>query len=729
MNKQRCALGLSILFLPIFALSEAFADSDLKKVCDTARHLMNSGDLTAALAALDQYPLPPPTPTTSWTVSFSNTTVNPILAGRSYGYLLFEINQQTKPTGPLIVPSDNLLIQDSTMGYDNRMMMTCVDFRNGKLLWTRMVPGRMNAALDPETDDLCLWREHLFILDAKTGRLIQDITFKDVPSPDRFDGIMRDGRIILRGPVLKECLRNGRYPRIYDIAQESAREMDAFRQVLTSPDGKKRIFPPLQVREIADGPSSLPTAPLLWQFGGTLSKDPPIWVGDQVVASSGDTQSKGVVRCFDGFKGKERWTFTLPRGLCNPGGYQLRDGTYPPDSWNAVGLLGEHLLALDGNGQIFFLSSTNGHLVARCSLVTQPMHFPVLFEQTLIVSDQQGMRAVPLAEVLNPAVIGPRDIALLRAEIMVRLGQAAAMETTVRSLAVQYPDWPHPWGVLGDIFQALDQPQLELAARCRFLALTGQSSSPRLKEVWGLLKRISLNEEEIMAPVAGFDGKVYCGTKGGNLWAIDAVTLETTHIKEYPAAFKHLAATRQLSSDQGLIREERTNLERPVEPDQLKAFTEMIAGQTVTDNLFLSAAGDDTLAFVRRHFPSATLEIWRRDGSRRLRVETLRYCPNQGVILPLAAGYLVTGDDLIWAPSNEGQKTWCFGARTELPRAVPATHYQGIPNYGMPVIAEGRLFVGCRDGAVYVFDLESITSSGLKEGGVPPHSAMKVATP
>ena len=59
-------------------------------------------------------------------------------------------------------------------------------------------------------------------------------------------------------------------------------------------------------------------------------------------------------------------------------------------------------------------------------------------------------------------------------------------------------------------------------------------------------------------------------------------------------------------------------------------------------------------------------------------------------------------------PAGDGP-AWRFGFGDAPAAALPKLHFAYAGLFGRPVVRDGLLFAGCRDGAVYVFDLATVT--------------------
>jgi hypothetical protein len=107
------------------------------------------------------------------------------------------------------------------------------------------------------------------------------------------------------------------------------------------------------------------------------------------------------------------------------------------------------------------------------------------------------------------------------------------------------------------------------------------------------------------------------------------------------------------------------------------------------------------------------LEVWARDGSKKLREQDVLSPGAHGRwdehLVAHGGGYLMTGGEVTWVPATVDGAVWRFGFGEQPGPALPKIHYAHATLFGPPLIRENRLFVRCRDGAVYVFDLNVVT--------------------
>jgi outer membrane protein assembly factor BamB len=128
----------------------------------------------------------------------------------------------------------------------------------------------------------------------------------------------------------------------------------------------------------------------------------------------------------------------------------------------------------------------------------------------------------------------------------------------------------------------------------------------------------------------------------------------------------------------------------------------------------------ETLAFVRndpRKFPRILkLSLRSADGKCDIRSEAI-LPPGpfddlelEGArLFKLGEGYFYAGGELVWIPTDPAKPVWRFRANDDPDRDRPNVRNEPIDrSFGIPRIRDGKLFVGCRYGGVYVFDVNAI---------------------
>ena len=137
------------------------------------------------------------------------------------------------------------VLNDSKMRYDFNEVIGCVHTATGKVLWARQTAGRWSRAVDPQTDDLYLWRDSrpyvppwVFRLKAATGEVVLDRTLA-VP-PERLRGLLLHGLpLVERNDGFTDDLDPA--ATVYDATADKVEKVDYHLRLWLSPDEKKRL--------------------------------------------------------------------------------------------------------------------------------------------------------------------------------------------------------------------------------------------------------------------------------------------------------------------------------------------------------------------------------------------------------------------------------------------------------------------------------------------------------
>ncbi|MFO0796616.1 MAG: PQQ-binding-like beta-propeller repeat protein [Gemmataceae bacterium] len=760
---MRTALALLLVALP----ATARADEALARAA--ALHAV--GRPFEALALLDA--APPAAPLARWTVP---GTALSALVGRGHVVVTTHASRGAEPYPPA-GPVTGAKLDDGTGVYDFDLLVTGFDAATGKRLWTRRLPGHNDVALDDRTDAVFVWRERLFKLNPDTGA-----TESATPLPKRplrFDALLIDGRLHRPRPNTSRLEGPDEKLPAWDVDRGRPAEFEPTTARL-SPD-ERRVFDVTY-----GGFGTWVTTRLLraaepdWKFvhpSSSSGANAPFWLGGDLVVLVGYTTDKAEVLRLRGDTGAVKWRYPLPRGAYSPGGDQLRGGAYPERNWSAVGMCGGLVLAVGGEGALYFLEPDSGKLVSKLTPETKYLTFPRLVDGALVVCGFDAVRAVPWDVVLRRGT-DDGDRAVLRARCLLALDRTEPALEGLDNVLRFAPERAEAWAVKADASRAAGRPADEVAARCRVLELTGRDSSPELRERWGLLKRVATGHD-LRADVQTAGDTVYAATASGAVLTIDARTLAAER-SELPATALGLTATtavkahffegrtQELTADAGLkgapaafttvtgydgppvrwqgkcYRPLDRGGVRVLDGDAVTEFPARVNGlrawglrvspwgpplgigaggvydldeNLVPTRVRIKTGGDEvaqlagdarTLALVVHGRTAVRLQVWTRDGNRLVREQLI---PVQGGtlgggehLIPLAGGYLYAGGELAWVPAGDGP-AWRFGVAG----ALPKLHYAHASLFGRPVVRDGLLFAGCRDGAVYVFDVATIT--------------------
>lgn len=762
---------------------------------DAAAALHAAGKHTEALAAVDaaRAALPPAARLTRWAVSFQGWPVPVAVVGAKTVVIRTEDSRRADPpppAGPVTGPA----LGARTGGFDT--LVTAFDAATGKRLWTRRVPGFCEVAIDDRTDAVYVWYERLFKLNPATGATEAEVALPE--HPNRVQALLIAGRPHFASTRGGTFIPGDAAPRVWshDVDGGRTAERDLFTVARLSPDERHVLG--VRSGTIPGGYGSRFTARHVrtkepaWTFDHPAAAfNEPVWVGDDPVALLGDYGGHAEVVRLNGDDGNVKWRFPLPRGAYNPGRDQLPGNGYPAANWTAVGMCGEHLLALGGEGALYFLDPATGKLAAKASPVTTHLALPRLVGDAVVVCSTDGIRAIPRDVLLCRRATDEGDYAVLRARCLHALGKAAEAAAELDALAALDPDRPAAWALKAELCRALDRPLDEITARCRHLELTGADTSPELRARWGLVKRIATGNDLLAEPQAAGDA-VYAGTAAGRVLKIDARTLaveradhpgsvamvwktevvkallyggewrdlgdpadagpETKGVVKGPPAWlthtgydgrvvrwngKHYrplggGAVRVLDGD--AVREFKPALP-PIERWQIHlspwgpplgyghgGVYELDANLCPVRKLIAVPAGlwveqlagdAKTLGLMTYRDRAAVVQVWTRDGARLLREEPTRpwaassFGPDH--LVAVGGGYLAAGGEVVWVLAGEGGRVWRFGFGDAPGRGLPLLRYAHVPLFGAPLVRDGLVFVRCRDGAVYVFDLAAVT--------------------
>jgi hypothetical protein len=777
------------------ALAAAATVLPLHPDADLARALAlhRAGRHAEALAAADarRPQLPADARLTRWAVPFEGRTVHVALVGRAHLVLTTHASRRADP-GTLPGPVTGPMLDDRTGVYDFDTVVTGFDAVTGRRLWSRRAPGHVDVALDDRTDAVYVWRERLFRLNPDTGATDAEAPLPARPA--RVQALVIDGR--------PHFGRDRSYPnadprapvRAFDVDTGKASDRDVLAPLRLSTD-ERRVL----AVNTANLPGGSGTAIAVRRFKAdtpdwtyqhpSASGNEPFWLDDDVVALVGDPTGKAEVVRLAGETGAVRWRVGLPRGAYAPGRDQLRDGSYPGRTWDAVGMCGDHLLAIGGEGALYFLDPKTGALAGKATPSATHLTAPRLVDGAVVVCGLDGVRAIPLDVLLRRRAADEGDWLLLRVRCLAALGRPVEALADLDGLLDLAPERAEAWAARADLCRAGGHEAGEVAARCRVLELTGRDADPELRARWGLLKRVATGHD-LRADLKAAGDTVYAGTAAGWVLAIDTRTLAVERT-EHPAAVARLSGAEGVTAhfyggppkalggrsdddppapvkgprewnvysgydgppvrwkgkdyrpkgggtvlvlDGGEVREYKSAL-GPIQSwrihlspwgpplgygsggvyeldEHLCPARRLIPTRFDLDVLLL--AGDArTLGVLTNRGRTAVLQVWTRDGGRLLREqEVLSPGPlgrSDDHLVAVNGGYLLAGGDVAWVPAAADGPAWRFGFGPDPGRALPRIHFAHASLFGRPLVRDTLVFVGCRDGAVYVFDLAAIT--------------------
>jgi hypothetical protein len=114
------------------------------------------------------------------------------------------------------------------------------------------------------------------------------------------------------------------------------------------------------------------------------------------------------------------------------------------------------------------------------------------------------------------------------------------------------------------------------------------------------------------------------------------------------------------------------------------------------------------------------LQVWTRDGKRMLCQQAVLppgyLLGSTGRLIPQGGGYLLCAGELTWVRAAPGGPAWRFGFGDGPGRGLPKMPFAHTSLFGRPLLYNNLLFVTCRDGGIYVFDVNAVT----RPVSVPP---------
>lgn len=775
---------LGCLVAALAAAARPIDAAEVERAMAEATAQREAGECAAALKTLERCEslLPPASRLSLWEVEPRSGRFAYVLPGRRHVYYF---RSATRSEMRAAGEADGRPTVNPNSGHsDWKHLVGCIDGASGRRLWVRPIMGAFRTAVDPETDGLLVWGERLLRLAPSTGGIDYERTLA-------VDG-RRVAAVYQRGAIVRATLQYpSRSANVLDMASGKVRPMDLVTGLMMSPD-ESRILSHTKTQAPDNVTSfvrclSLDGEKALWEYSRPgYSANPARWLDDDVVWLSGTVHSNAEVARLDGKTGKPRWRYRLPRGAYEPGRESPGD-LYDHDglAWSALGEVAGRVMAVGSEGKLFFLDRETGRPEAVAWPAKTYVGRPAVVGDGLVVATGRRIRSIAPAWLFDRPELNETRVLLLRARCLANLGRADEAWEEIARLLDREPLLAEAWRQRADLARALDRPQYEVAARCRYLELSGEVTSAALRERYGLLKRIPLGSEAYTQPVL-LDGTLYLGTRVGDLVAVDTASLTVIARRRDPATlrnlrpyggvraygtdrkyhdFAHLAAWRAEPLDapkawfEGPDYGEATVLYReqyyrPLRGGNVRVLNgravaehatavESIGDWTINvgpggpigygsggvlaldGNLCptcwlvrpelpgrrkkvhvrLAVAGRVSVALAATNYERSVLQIWSRDGRTMLRqVEADvmgRTHPLPPKLVPLRGGYLLATTELVWASADPDGPVWRFGV-PEAERAGRSDHLREY--YTVPVVTGDHVFVGCRDGGLYVFD-------------------------
>src|SRR5262249_1235040 len=129
------------------------------------------------------------------------------------------------------------------------------------------------------------------------------------------------------------------------------------------------------------------------------------------------------------------------------------------------------------------------------------------------------------------------------------------------------------------------------------------------------------------------------------------------------------------------------------------------------------ADGAGAVAIEKTGAEGLSVQVWKRDGSALVREEPLtrpgreQEATFRGRLSVLGDGFLLCENELLWVPAGAEGRAWRFGIGEDPALSRPNMMYNRFPYYTGAAVVGDLLFVGCRDGGIYVFSVPAIVSA------------------
>src|SRR5262249_15422724 len=260
-------------------------------------------------------------------------------------------------------------------------------------------------------------------------------------------------------------------------------------------------------------------------FHGGYSCNDPSWYKGDVIALNGDREIKSEVVRLEGATGKVLWRFPLPRGAWRSTHWENRRGAYPHFFQDFIAPIANRLLAVGGEGGLYFLGPATGKLDAKAQLGGEHFLFPTLVGDNLVLCTTDELRAVPLKMVLGQSSPDERDLAVLAAECLAKTDQIPQAFKELDAVLSDLPEFQPALAAKVELCRLDKRPWQEVEARCRLLELTGKETDPVLREKFGLVKRIATGQNVRTGLIRSQDS-LFFGTEAGFVFELDIRSLD-----------------------------------------------------------------------------------------------------------------------------------------------------------------------------------------------------------
>jgi outer membrane protein assembly factor BamB len=512
----------------------------------------------------------------------------------------------------------------------------------------------------------------------------------------------------------------------------------------------------------------------IWTYSTPgYSANDPVWLGNDVLVLSGMQDTRGAVARLSGESGTPRWVTVLPGGAYSLEHVYLPGNSHLEHTWDAVGELAGNVFAINGRGELFVLDPSTGEIRGGTRIARAHLAKPRVVEgaggaKLVVLAGADALLAVPLDVLLGKAVDGEAGALLLKGRALLALGRDDDARSVAETLTGSAPDLPDGWRFRAEVAAKLKRPAEEAMFRAKAMELGGETRDENLRRSHGLLARI--DSGPISAELAPVGPLVYAGTRDGALLKIDVTALKVAEAQLFPVDISYLTLKNNGLYRWGTNRKEELvfgflNPPPPPPPyadplyplpdDNLRrlggaganrdsasdgtlglwwglggVWAATPSGNRLPDQLIdvgedrlnrrpyavLHVDADDkTIGLVTWRSEQPALQIWSRDGKRKLREEPANLASvsnayaQRARFFKLGDGYFFSGDELLWVPTDPAKPVWRFGL-WQLPRRAMRHHDLRDYSFGIPRrVGADKIFVACREGGVFVFDVAGVT--------------------
>lgn len=504
---------------------------------DQIDKLLSSGRIEQALNEIDRLrkALPVPERLTAWELDFRGEVWR-VAHGRNCIYYLLHLSNSHKdaPGRQGVLDSVSANLQRS----DLQFAVVCVDLKTGQIRWSRAVNGHVHLAVDPCNDVLYLYRKRLLALAPDSGKVLEE---HEPPKDQRkIQGLLLGQVLEIPQPFGSQKIAPDARLSLYAPSSKLTKEVSVADYWLLAPDESKRLVSTDRGWEC----ESVPDGQKKWSYEIPFnSASFPLWHEGSPIFILGTEQQRGAVTSIDLSTGKVRWSAALGWGSYGSNMHQLSGGGCP-DKWIPLTAINDYLLTVDGSGRLYFIAPANGNIVAEPRLSRNLLAMPFQHDGQLIVTSFKGIRSYSLANLIKPDVSLDAALQIRKARCLLALGRRKDAMELLDKLLERSPQLESGWLERAEVCKAMNDAEEEAYCRCMALSLSGRMIDNDLRDRWGLLRLYNLKGKPCWT-LAQVDGKMYVGTLAGDLWSVQASSLDIGLI----ASLNHEVASLETSKD------------------------------------------------------------------------------------------------------------------------------------------------------------------------------------